>query len=149
MNSKLLKNVTDRLSNRFERLSVHTSSATASTVGFLVAVGMVVAWALTGPLFHFSDRWMEIICLITSLCTFLMVFLLQRAQNKGMLALHLKLNELIASQQGASNKMVNIESATESELANIRDLHDKLPKDSLDSHSFEHVRDSEIVIVQR
>jgi low affinity Fe/Cu permease len=77
-----------------------------------------------------------------------MVFLLQRAQAKDMQALHIKLNELIASHIGASNRMLNIESASESELAAMRDLHDRLPKGSMESHSLEHVRERELIIGQ-
>jgi low affinity Fe/Cu permease len=73
---------------------------------------------------------------------------LQRAQAKDMQALHIKLNELIASQTGASNRMLNIESASESELAAMRDLHDRLPKESMESHSLEHVRDRELILGQ-
>jgi len=85
-------------------------------MGFALALGTVVAWSLTGPLFHFSDTWQLVINTGTTIVTFLMVFLIQRSQNKDSLALQLKLNEIVAALEGASNRLVNIEDLTEAEL---------------------------------
>lgn len=83
---------------------------------------------------------------LTTIITFLMVFLIQRAQNKDVLALHLKLNELIASQQGASNRLLNVEERTEKELEAFKELHEQLPKDSVAAHSIEHAVKSETIL---
>jgi len=87
-----------------------------STTGFALALGTIVVWGGTGPLFHFSDTWQLAINTGTTIVTFLMVFLIQRSQNKDSLALQLKLNEIVAALEGASNRLVNIEDLTEAEL---------------------------------
>lgn len=92
-----------------------------STAAFLAAAGIVLVWAITGPLFHFSETWQLVINTGTTIVTFLMVFLIQRAQNKDSLVLHLKLNELLAATQGASNRLINAQDFSEEE---IRTLHD-------------------------
>ena len=76
-------------------------------------------WALLGPVFHFSDTWQLVINTGTTIVTFLMVFLIQRAQNKDSLAIHLKLNEIVAVLQGASNRLINVEDLTEQEVATL------------------------------
>jgi len=138
-----------RIAVLFEELSVVLTKITASSLGFGIALAFVLMWIFIGPLFNFSQAWQNLLTFSIMIATFLMVFLLQRAQSKDMQAINLKLNELIASQTGASNRMLNVEDLSEAELAFIRDMHDRLPKDSLDSHSLEHVREPEIVIVQR
>jgi low affinity Fe/Cu permease len=85
-------------------------------MGFALALGTIVVWAATGPLFHFADTWQLAINTGTTIITFLMVFLIQRSQNKDSLALQLKLNEIVAALDGASNRLVNIEDLTEAEL---------------------------------
>ena len=80
------------------------------------AVGVVIVWALLGPVFHFSDTWQLVINTGTTIVTFLMVFLIQRSQNKDSLAIHLKLNEIVAVLQGASNRLINVEDLTEQEV---------------------------------
>lgn len=99
-----------------ERFSEAATSWAGSTVAFVLAVGVVVIWLITGPLFHFSDTWQLVINTGTTILTFLMVFLIQRSQNKHALAISLKLNELIASTQGASNRLIDVESLSEHEL---------------------------------
>jgi low affinity Fe/Cu permease len=89
---------------------------TGSTGTFLGAVGIVVVWGLTGPLFGYSDTWQLVINTSTTIVTFLMVFLIQRTQNKDALAMQLKLNELVAAKKGASNRLLNAEDLTEEEL---------------------------------
>jgi len=75
-----------------------------------------VVWGATGPLFDYSDTWQLVINTSTTIVTFLMVFLIQRTQNKDALAMHLKLNELVAAKKGASNRLLNAEDLTEEEL---------------------------------
>jgi low affinity Fe/Cu permease len=86
------------------------------TTAFIVACAIVVIWALTGPLFGFSDTWQLVINTGTTVVTFLMVFLIQRAQNKDAMATSLKLNELVAAMKGASNRLIDIEELSEDEL---------------------------------
>jgi low affinity Fe/Cu permease len=104
------------LGGRLEALARTITRFTGSTKGFALALGTIVVWAATGPLFHFSDTWQLVINTGTTIVTFLMVFLIQRSQNKDSLALQLKLNEIVAALDGASNRLVNIEDLTEAEL---------------------------------
>jgi len=92
---------------------------TGSSQAFGCAVGVVIGWALLGPIFHFSDTWQLVINTGTTIVTFLMVFLIQRAQNKDSLAIHLKLNEIVAVLQGASNRLINVEDLTEQEVQTL------------------------------
>ena len=105
----------------FGHLAESITKFSGSTAAFLTASGIVLVWALTGPLFHYSENWQLVINTGTTIVTFLMVFLIQRAQNKDSLVLHLKLNELIAATQGASNRLINAQDFSEEE---IRILHD-------------------------
>ncbi|MBD2722023.1 low affinity iron permease family protein [Hymenobacter armeniacus] len=105
----------------FGRMASAITEFSGSTPAFVIAAGLVLVWALTGPLFHYSETWQLVINTGTTVITFLMVFLIQRAQNKDSLVLHLKLNELIAAQKGASNRLINAQDFSEEE---IRLLHD-------------------------
>jgi low affinity Fe/Cu permease len=82
----------------------------------MLALTAIVAWAATGPVFHYSDTWQLVINTSTTIVTFLMVFLIQRAQNKASLAVQLKLNELVAAIDAASNRLISIEDFSEEEL---------------------------------
>jgi low affinity Fe/Cu permease len=101
---------------RLEALARTITRFTGSAKGFGLALATIVVWGMTGPLFHFSDTWQLVINTGTTVVTFLMVFLIQRSQNKDSLALHLKLNEIVAALDGASNRMVNVEDLSEAEL---------------------------------
>jgi low affinity Fe/Cu permease len=105
--------------NLFERFSNWATAATGSPAAFIVAMATVIIWAITGPLFHYSETWQLVINTGTTIVTFLMVFLIQKSQNKDSKAIHLKLNELLASHEGTSNRMVNIEDLTEEELDHL------------------------------
>ena len=83
---------------------------------FLTALGVVLVWAITGPLFHYSDTWQLVINTGTTIVTFLMVFLIQNTQNRDTLALQIKLSELIVAMKGADNKLAAIDDATDEEL---------------------------------
>jgi len=104
----------------FERMSSVVTVWTGTTSAFMIALGTVMVWGLTGPLFHYSDTWQLVINTSTTIVTFLMVFLIQRTQNKDSLALQLKLNELVAAIDGASNRLIDVEDLDEKEL---RALH--------------------------
>lgn len=109
-----------RIGSRFvnlpERLARMITDWVGSSQAFAFAVGALVLWALMGPLFHFSDSWQLVINTGTTIVTFLMVFLIQRFQNKDAHALHLKLNEIVAVLQGASNRLINVEDLSEAEV---------------------------------
>ena len=109
------------IGNALERFARAVADATGSSWAFALAVAVIVAWAATGPVFGFSDTWQLVINTGTTIVTFLMVFLIQRAQNKDALAIHLKLNEIVAAIEGASNRLINIEDLTE---ADVRTLHE-------------------------
>jgi low affinity Fe/Cu permease len=99
-----------------ERFARAGSRFSGSTPAFTTAAAVLVLWALAGPVFHFSDTWQLVINTGTTIVTFLMVFLIQRAQNSDSRAVHLKLNEIVAALNGASNRLVNVEDLSENEL---------------------------------
>ncbi|MCU9951915.1 MULTISPECIES: low affinity iron permease family protein [Burkholderia] len=100
----------------FERFASHVTVWAGSPVAFGSAVAVTVLWLFTGPLFHYSDAWQLVINTGTTIITFLMVFLLQRNQNRDSVALHLKLDELLAVTHAASDRLIGIEDASEEEL---------------------------------
>ena len=102
--------------NVLERFAALATRWTGSTFAFISAALVIVVWLVTGPLFHFSDTWQLVINTGTTIVTFLMVFLIQRAQNKDSLAVQIKLNELIAAMEGASNRLISAEDLSEEEL---------------------------------
>ena len=112
-------------------------------MAFLIAVMTVCAWVVSGPLFQYSTTWQLVINTGTTIVTFLMVFLIQRAQNKESLALQLKLNELVAAMHGASNRLVSVEDLSEDELEVIRKHYRRLAemskeeRDIRESHSLD------------
>lgn len=103
-------------SNFFARFAGAVTAWSGTTAAFCLAVGTVLVWAVTGPLFHYSETWQLVINTGTTIVTFLMVFLIQRAQNKDSLVLHLKLNELLAAHKGASNRLINAQDFSEEEI---------------------------------
>jgi low affinity Fe/Cu permease len=105
-----------RLDDIFATIAGKTAEATGSFWAFACAALVIVLWALTGPLFGWSDTWQLVINTSTTIVTFLMVFVIQHAQNKEMRAVQLKLNELIASIEGASNRLIDVEDLSEEEL---------------------------------
>jgi low affinity Fe/Cu permease len=100
----------------FERLSLAITRAAGSAKAFVVALAVIVAWAVTGPIFGFSDTWQLVINTGTTIVTFLMVFVIQQSQNKDSLAIQLKLNELVAALDGASNRLIDVESLSEHDM---------------------------------
>ena len=102
------------------------SRITGNPATFICACLVIVIWVLTGPVFHYSDTWQLVINTSTSVITFLMVFVIQEAQNKDTMALQLKLNELIAATNGASNRVLNIEDMTEAEMQLLKKFYSKL-----------------------
>jgi len=127
----------------FERFAIILTKFTGGTTAFILALYVIIIWLLTGPIFKFSDTWQLVINTGTTIITCLMVFLLQRNQNKDSLALQLKLNELIASLQGASNRLIDVEELSEKDLETLKKHYDELVKlarrdhDLQKSHSIE------------
>ena len=128
---------------RFERFSHNVTHATGRPWAFLVALGVIVAWALSGPLFGFGDTWQLVINTGTTIVTFLMVFLIQQTQNKDSKAMELKLNELVAATKGASNQLIDVEALSEDELDVLHGYFEELVELAKDdrrlteSHSLE------------
>ncbi|HLA56268.1 MAG TPA: low affinity iron permease family protein [Flavobacterium sp.] len=116
----------DKGTNIFETFAGKVTKATGSTPAFLTAFGVVVVWAICGPFFDYSETWQLIINTGTTIITFLMVFLIQKAQNKDSLAIQLKLNELVASHEFASNRLVDVEDITEDEMKILHKYYVKL-----------------------
>ncbi len=104
----------------WERFAISVTRATGSTAAFILAFFVVLVWAISGPFFHYSENWQLVINTGTTIITFLMVFLIQKAQNKDSLAIQLKLNELVAAHEFASNRLVNVENMSEEDLKVIQ-----------------------------
>jgi low affinity Fe/Cu permease len=115
-----------KLANFLERFSYEATKATGTSMAFIVALSVIIIWGLTGPLFHFSDTWQLVINTGTTIVTFLMVFLIQRTQNKDALAIHLKLNEIVAALEGASNRLIDIEDLSEDDIETLHQHYRKL-----------------------
>jgi low affinity Fe/Cu permease len=128
---------------RFEKFASAVTKATGSSAAFIIALATVIIWAVTGPIFHYSETWQLVINTGTTIVTFLMVFLIQKAQNKDSISVQLKLNELIAATKGASNRLVSVENLTEEELAVLQRHYEtmaeitKKASDLRQSHSVE------------
>jgi len=114
------------LGKLLERFSLKATKATGTSKAFILALTAIVVWGLTGPLFHFSDTWQLVINTSTTIITFLMVFLIQRTQNKDALAIHLKLNEIVAALEGASNRLIDVEDLTEGEIEILHTHYQRL-----------------------
>ena len=139
------------ISRILERFSTVVTRWTGGNMAFGTACAVVIVWAATGPLFGFSDTWQLVINTGTTVVTFLMVFLIQRTQNKDSMAIQLKLNELVAAMQGASNRLIDVEDLSEEELKVLHQHYAQLVDmarreiDLMKSHSIEeaetrHVR---------
>ncbi len=132
----------------FERLSTKITKATGSPGAVLIACLVIIIWFCTGPIFHYSDTWQLVINTGTTIITFIMVFIIQHSQNKDTTAIQLKLNELIATNDKSSNRLVNIEDLTEKELATLKDFYitlaelSKKEKDIFKSHSIDEAEEN-------
>ena len=109
----------NKLSQILEQFALKATKATGTSMAFILALSVIIVWGLTGPLFHFSDTWQLVINTSTTIVTFLMVFLIQRTQNKDAQAIHLKLNEIVAALEGASNNLIDVEDLTEGEIETL------------------------------
>ena len=133
--------------NIFERLAHLATAFSGTTTAFIVALFVIIIWLLTGPYFGFSDTWQLVINTGTTIITFLMVFLIQRMQNKDSKSIHLKLNELVASLKGPSNRLIDVEDLTEDEIETLTKYYKKLAEmakketDLSVSHSIEEAKE--------
>jgi low affinity Fe/Cu permease len=121
-------------SDRFGRFAARSSHYLGSRWAFIAAIGVIVVWALTGPLFRYSDTWQLVINTGTTIVTFLMVFLIQNTQNRDARAIHLKLNELIHAVDKAKNKMIDVENLSEVELDELARTYEKIRSSAQERH---------------
>jgi low affinity Fe/Cu permease len=119
---------TSKISRWFNRVSTDVTKLAGRPGASIIAFALILVWAATGPLFNFSDTWQLVINTGTTIITFLMVFVIQQSQNKDTMAVQLKLNELIACNQKASNRLIVIEDLTEEELEVLKKFYVKLSK---------------------
>ena len=114
----------------FRKFAQTTSQAVGSSWAFILSFSVIIVWALTGPMFHFSDTWQLVINTGTTIVTFLMVFLIQNTQNRDAKAIHLKLDELLKGVKGARTGLVNLEQLSDAELESLQKeferLHEKV-----------------------
>ena len=114
------------LLTQFDRFASSVTRWAGSPTAFCVALLTVLVWAAVGPIYHFSENWQLVINTGTTIITFLMVFLIQQSQNKDSVAIHLKLNELLAANRNASNRMIGIEALDEQDLRQVADFYVRL-----------------------
>ena len=132
----------------FERMAVHITKIAGSSAAFSIALLVIVAWAVSGPIFKFSDTWQLVINTGTTIITFLMVFVIQQSQNKDSLAIQLKLNELIAAEERASNRLIVVEDLSQDELELLKKFYvrlSQLAREGNDLHSSHSVDEAEDV----
>jgi low affinity Fe/Cu permease len=110
----------------FDRMATKVTKASGKPITFILACLLIIVWGITGPIFHYSDTWQLVINTSTTIITFLMVFIIQQTQNKDTIALQIKLNELIASSEVASNRLVSAEDLTTDDLEVLKKFYTKL-----------------------
>ena len=143
MSRKEKTSATGAVERMVDRVAAGVTHWAGSSWGFGMAAGTVLVWGITGPLFRWSDTWQLVINTGTTIVTFLMVFLVQRSQNRDGLAIQLKLNEIVAAVRGASNRLIDVEDLTEAELKVLHAHYRRLAEmasDELDmtaSHSID------------
>jgi low affinity Fe/Cu permease len=139
----MVRNKRSKLGMILEKFSLKATQATGTSTAFVLALSVILVWVITGPIFGFSDTWQLVINTGTTIVTFLMVFLIQRTQNKDALAIHLKLNEMVAALEGASNRLIDVEDLTEEEIKTLHEYFKRLASmakkddDITQSHSIE------------
>ena len=115
---------------KFAQFATWVTKASGSSTAFFVAFLVVLIWGLSGPVFNYSEPWQLVINTGTTIVTFLMIFVIQHSQNKDTMALHLKLNELIAANEFTSNRLVDSEDLTEEELLVIKKYYKKISENT-------------------
>ncbi|HNR54989.1 MAG TPA: low affinity iron permease family protein [Flavobacteriales bacterium] len=117
-----------KVNSPFTRFAKRVSLVTGKPLTFILALLVILAWAITGPLFQYSDTWQLVINTGTTIITFLMVFLIQNTQNRDTEALQIKLDELIRVQSEASNALLDLEEMDDKELSRVRQLYLELAR---------------------
>ncbi len=141
-----------RFSTKFQSIASAITKATGSATAFVIAFTVILIWAVTGPVFNYSDTWQLVINTSTTIITFLMVFVIQQSQNKDSMAVQLKLNELIASNERASNRLVVVEDLTQEELEVLKKFYIRLSalaKSENDLHSSHSVDEAGDIHLQK
>ena len=131
----------------FDQMATRVTKASGKPAAFIIACLLIIIWAITGPIFHYSDTWQLVINTGTTIITFLMVFIIQQTQNKDTIALQIKLNELIASSEAASNRLVSAEDLTTEDLEVLKNFYSRLSalaKKESDIHSSHSLDEAEI-----
>ena len=123
-----------KIREMFQLFSQKTSGAVGTPWAFMIAVGLIVVWGITGPMYHYSNTWQLVINTGTTIVTFLMVFLIQNTQNRDAKAIHLKLDELIRAKKGARNALVDLENCTDEELEQIEHEFKRIREHSARHH---------------
>jgi low affinity Fe/Cu permease len=132
MKNKLVKKINSAFDRFASKATIFLGSSSAFSIAFLI----VLSWIISGPVFGFSDTWQLVINTGTTIVTFLMVFLIQRSQNKESMAVQLKLNELVASSKNASNRLIDIEDLTQDELEILHKYFIKLARNAKSDSGF-------------
>ena len=128
------------MNHLFERIASRVAAAAGQPLAFVLAFAIIVGWGVSGPLFGWSDTWQLVINTGTTIVTFLMVFLIQNAQNRDAAAIQAKLDELIRSIDGARNQFIGIEHLTEDQLEQIRgDIEAEYGEESIRSEAIERL----------
>jgi len=131
----------------FDRMATKVTKASGKPAAFIIACALIILWGITGPIFHYSDTWQLVINTGTTIITFLMVFIIQQTQNKDTIALQIKLNELIASSESASNRLVNVEDLTTDDLEMLKKFYirlSNLAKKERDIHTSHSLDEADI-----
>ncbi|HEV2043181.1 MAG TPA: low affinity iron permease family protein [Sphingomicrobium sp.] len=124
----------------FANIASRIATAAGEPSAFIIALGIVIIWGITGPIFRWSDTWQLVINTGTTIVTFLMVFLIQNAQNRDAAAIQAKLDEIIRAIEGARNQFIGIEHLTENQLEAIRaDIEAEYGEDSIRSEAIERL----------
>ena len=123
------------MKERFRKLAHGVSCAVGSPTAFILALGVIIAWAVTGPLFHFSDTWQLVINTGTTIVTFLMVFLIQNTQNRDARAIQLKLDELLRAVRQARTELVDLENCDDEQLDRLQEQFHRLHELAERNHS--------------
>ncbi len=141
------KKLSKKINDRFDSFATKSTYFLGSSAAFSIAFLIIIIWVISGPVFKFSDTWQLVINTSTTIVTFLMVFLIQRSQNKESLAVQLKLNELVASSKDASNRLIDVEDLSQDELEVLHKYFIKLARRSKADHDIKEthsIEDEEI-----
>ncbi|MGI8952316.1 MAG: low affinity iron permease family protein [Chitinophagaceae bacterium] len=147
-----MKKTKKKFTKTFDVFATRVTKISGSPYAFIGAFLVIVIWIVTGPVFNFSDTWQLVINTGTTIITFLMVFVIQQTQNKDTMALHLKLNELIACTKTASNRLIDVEDLTEDELEVLKKFYinlSNLSKKEKNLHATHSIDEAKIIHAEK